>query len=165
MATGRTAVKWLRFLVDDSAGTPREIPVMSISAVGFTYGENDLTSYQDAVKGYLTEHPEAAIEITGPFDTTAAAGAAASGAVPVLSGSHTVLAPLTAPTFVTPLGLAVMFGIRGYWTSGDPVFGIVSPSATSGYVCTKYTLDGKIYSARFVPYPGTTPAWGTAILS
>jgi hypothetical protein len=58
-----------------------------------------------------------------------------------------------------------MWGIRGYWATGDPVFGVVSPSATAGYICTRYTVDGEKYGARFVPHPGTTPAWGTAILT
>lgn len=165
MATGRTVTKWTRFALDDSAGTPREIPVDSISPVGFVYDETDLTAFQDQVKGYLSNHPDAPIDITGPFDNTAAAALAASGAAPTLSGSHTILNPITAPTFTTPLGLAVMFGIRGYWTAGDPVFGIVSPSATSGYICTKYQVEGEKYSARFVPYPGTVPAWGVAILT
>lgn len=165
MATGRTVTKWTRFLVDDSGGTPREIPVDSISAVGFVYDESDLTAYQDQVKGYLANHPDAVIEISGPVDNSAAVAAAASGAAPTLSGAHTVLNPVSAPTFVTPLGLCVCYGIRGYWTSGDPVFGIVSPSATQGYLCTKYQIEGEKYSARFVPYPGSTPAWGTAILT
>jgi hypothetical protein len=165
MATGRTKSKWTRFLVDDSSGTPREIPVDSISPVGLVYEENNLTAYQDAVMGYLAGHPDAPIDITGPFDNTAAVAASATGVAPALSGSHTVLAPISAPTFTTPLGLAVMFGIRGYWAAGDPVFGVVAPSATSGYVCTQYQVEGEKYSARFVPYPATTPAWGTAILS
>lgn len=161
--TGRTVTKWIRFLVDDSGGTPREIPVDSISPVGFVYDENELTAWQDAVKGYLSGHPDAPIDITGPFDSTAAAAAAASGAAPTLSGSHTILNAIAGGN--TPLGLAICFGIRQYWTSGEPVFGIVSPSATSGYLCTKYQVEGEKYSARFVPFPGTTPAWGTAILT
>lgn len=165
MATGRTVSRWTRFAVDDSGGTPREIPVDTISPVGFTYDESDLTAYQDAVKGYLAEHPDAVIDITGPFDTVAVAALAASGAAPVLSGSHTVLNPISAITFTTPLGLWIGFGIRGYWTTGDPAFGVVAPSATSGYVCTKFQVDGNKYAARFVPYPGTTPAWGTAIIT
>ena len=165
MATGRTVTKWTRFACDDSSGTPREIPVDSISPVGFTYDETELTSYQDQVKGYLSGHPDAAIDITGPFSNLAAGSLAASAAVPVLSGSHTVLAPISAPTFTTPLGLFIGFGIRTWWTTGDPAFGIVSPSATSGYVCTKYQVEGEKYSARFVPYPGTVPAWGTAIIT
>ena len=162
---GRTVDKWTRFLVDDSAGTPREIPVNTISPVGFTYDEADLTAWQDQVKGYLAAHPDAIIEIGGPWDTTAAAAAAASGAAPVLSGSHTVLQPISVPTFTTPLGLAVMYGDRTYWATGAPVFGIVSPSATQGYTCTRYQKDGPMYTARFMPIPGATPAWGTAILA
>lgn len=165
MSTGRTVTKWTRFAVDDSAGTPREIPVDSISPVGFVYDETELTAYQDQVKNYLAAHPDAVIDITGPFDTTAAAALAASGAAPVLSGSHTVLAPISAPTFTTPLGLWIGIGIRGYWTTGDPAFGVVAPSATSGYVCTKYQVEGEKYSARFVPFPGTVPAFGTAIIT
>jgi hypothetical protein len=164
--TGRTVTKWMRFAVDNSAGAPREIPVDSIGPVGFTYDESDLTAYQDAVKGYLADHPDATIDITGPFDTTADAGAlAASAAAPVLSGSHTILAPISAPTFTTPLGLWIAWGIRHYWEVGEPAFGVVAPSATSGYVCTKYQVDGNKYSARFVPYPGTIPAFGTAIIT
>ena len=165
MATGRTVSKWTRFAVDDSAGAPREIPVDTISPVGFTYDETDLTAYQDAVKGYLAGHPDAPIDITGPFSNLVVAALAASGLAPTLSGSHTVLAPISAPTFTTPLGLWIAFGIQGYWTAGDPAFGIVAPSATSGYVCTKYTVEGGKYSARFVPFAGTTPAWGTAIIT
>lgn len=165
MATGRTVDRWVRFLVDDSAGTPREIPVDSISPVGFTYDEEDLTAFQDQVKGYLAKHPDAPIDITGPWDTAAAVAAAGTGATPTLSGSHTVLNAIAAPTFTAPLGLAVMYGIRGLWATGDPVFGIVAPSATQGYVCTKYVKDGPKYAATFKPYPGSTPAWGSAILT
>jgi hypothetical protein len=165
MATGRTVSKWTRFAVDDNGGTPREIPVDSISAVGFTYDETELTAYQDQVKGYLADHPDSPIDITGPFDNTAATTLAASAAVPTLSGSHTVLAPISAPTFTTPLGLWVGFGIRTWWTTGDPAFGVVAPSATSGYVCMSYTVEGEKYSASFKPYPGTVPAWGAAIIT
>ncbi len=111
----------------------------------------------------MSGHPDAVIDITGPFDNSVAAALAASGAAPTLSGSHTILNPIAG--LGTPLGLAVMFGIRGYWATGDPVFGIVAPSATQGYLCTKYQVEGEKYSARFVPYPGSTPAWGSAILS
>ncbi|KKK50109.1 hypothetical protein LCGC14_3128330 [marine sediment metagenome] len=166
MATGRTVDRWLRFAIDDSSGTPREIPINTISPVGLVYDETELTAFQDVVKGYLAMHPDAPLDVTGPWGNLTAAALAASGAAPVLSGAHTILNAISAPTFTTPLGLAVMYGIRGYWTSGDPVFGVVAPSATSGYVCTKYQVEGDgIYSARFVPFAGTTPAWGTAILT
>ena len=165
MATGRTVLRWVRFAVDDSAGTPREIPIDSLSPVGFVYGESEQTAWQDAVKGYLSDHPDAPIDIGGPVENTAAVGLAASGAAPALSGSTTVLIPISALTFTTPLGLWVGFGIRGYWTTGDPAFGIVAPSATQGYVCMKFQIEGVKYSARFVPYPGAVPAWGTAIIT
>src|SRR3990167_7946571 len=165
MATGRTPARFTRLLMDDSAGTPREIPFTSITGVGFSFGSVDLTAMQDAVKGYLTEHPESAIEVSGPFSNLAAASAAASAAAPVLSGSHTVLSGIATPTFATPLGLAIMYGIRTYWTTGDPVFGVVAPSATEGYKCYSYVVDGEKYTASFKPIPGCTPAWGTAILT
>jgi hypothetical protein len=163
MATGRTKTRWIRFLVDDSGGTPREIPINSLGPVGFVYEENDVTAWQDAVKNYLAGQPDAAIDVGGPFDNSAVAAVAASGLAPVLSGSHTVLKDIAGVG--TPLGLAIMFGIRAYWATGDPVFGVVAPSATSGYLCTKYTVEGEMYSARFVPYGSTVPAWGSAILT
>jgi hypothetical protein len=163
MATGRTVTKWTRFGVSDSAGAAREIPVDSISPVGFVYDETELTAFQDAVKGYLSNHPDATIDITGPFDNSAAAAFAASGLAPTLSGSHTILSGIVGG--VLPRGLWIAIGVRGYWTAAvDPAFGVASPTATAGYLCTKYQVDGEKYSARFVPYPGTTPAWGTAIL-
>jgi hypothetical protein len=165
MATGRTVTKWIRFAVDDSSGTPREIPINSLGAVGFTYAEDDKTAWQDAVMGYLANTPEAGIEIGGPLDNTAAAALAARGAAPAVSRSSTGLIPISALTFTTPLGLWIGWGIRGYWTTGDPAFGVVAPSATSGYVCTKFTIEGQMYSATFKPYPGTTPAFGTAIIT
>jgi len=163
--TGRTVDRWTRVLIDDNAGTPREIPVDTMSPVGFVYDSEDLTAWQDAVKGYLAKHPDASIEFGGPWDTTAAAAAAASAAAPVLSGSHTVLNPLTAATFTTPLGFAVCYGVRHYWEAGEPVFGVVSPSATAGYTVYEYRKNGPKYTCAIKPFPGTTPAWGTAILT
>ena len=163
MATGRTVTRWTRVGCDDSSGTVREPPVDSISGVGFTLAPVDLTAYQDAVKGYLAMHPDSVIEITGPFSNLAVASFAASAAAPVVSGSH-FLAALTAPTFTTPLAFGVMYGIRTYWTTGDPVFGVVTASATEGYTCFGYTVDGEKYSASFRPIPGCTPAWGSAIV-
>ena len=164
--TGRTVSKWIRFGVDDSAGTAREVPINTISVVGLVYEEQDLTAFQDAVKGSLPNHPDAPIEIGGPWDTTAAAAFAASAATPVLSGSHTVLNPINGGN--TPLALAVHFGVRHYWETGEPVFGIVSASSANGYLCVSYTINSAdmTYSAKFVLFPGSAaPAWGTAIIS
>lgn len=165
MAAGRTVTRWIRFAVDDNHGDPREIPIDSLSPAGFVFDEIDVTAWQDAVKGYLQNHPTAAIDITGPFDTSVEAGLAVSAAVPTLSGSFTVLMPISNPTFTTPLGLWIGFGMQRYWTAGDPAFGVVAPGAASGYVCTKFNFEGEKYSARFEVFPGTIPAWGVAIIT
>lgn len=160
--TGRTVSRWTSFYVYDSSGTLRQIPVSTISAVGVTFDEVDLTALQDAVKGALPNMPDAPISISGPLDTSAAV-AAASG----LSGSHTVLAPLAAAVAAgtaVPLSLDVRIGIRHAWESGEPQFGITS-SATSGYLLTAYTVDpvASTYSAEFRLFPGSAlPAFGTA---
>ena len=164
MATGRTVSRWARFVVDDSSGTLREVPINSLSVVGFTYEEMDVTAFQDAVKGALSNQPDCPIEISGPFDNSVAAAAAGSGATPTLSGSHTVLAPIAG--LGVPLSLGVYFGIRAVWATGDPVFGL-SSSASVGYLCTSYTVDtsSMTYTAKFVVYPGSTPAWGSAAIT
>ena len=157
--TGRTVSKWVDFRVDDSAGTVRSIPVTTINGVGVTYDEQDVMAVQDKLHSALPNHANAPIDITGPFDTTAAAVA------PALSGSHTVLNGINGGQ--TPLTLGVYVGIRHAWEDGEPVFGL-SASATSGYLCTAYNADpiAGTYTARFVPYPGSTvPAWGTAALN
>jgi len=154
--TGRTVKKWVNFIVDDSAGTIRSIPVDTINGVGLNYPEADVTAFQDALKGALPDTPECTIEIGGPFDNSAAA------ASPTLSGSHTVLNPINGGN--TPLTLDVQVGIRHAWEAGEPQFGITS-SATAGFLCTGYSVDmaSMKYSAKFGMYPGSTaPAWGTA---
>lgn len=165
MATGRTVTKWTRFGVTCTDNVAREIAVDSISPVGFVYDETELTAYQDQVKGYLAGHPDATIDITGPFDTKALIALAGSGNPPTLSGSHLVLSPISLPTYTIPVGLWVAIGIRGWWTAAtDYAFGIDTPGLAAGYHCTKYQVEGEKYSARFVPHPGCVPAWDTAIL-
>jgi len=154
--TGRTVARWCDFRIDDSAGTLRSIPINSINGVGLSYNEVDLTAFQDAVKGALPETPDCVINISGPFDTTAAAAAG------TLSGSHTVLSAIVGG--VTPLTLDFQIGIRHAWEAGEPQFGITS-SATSGFLCRSYevNIDDGTYTASFGMYPGSSvPAWGTA---
>lgn len=163
--TGRTVSRWVRFVVDDSAGTLREVPINTLSVVGLTYAEQDVTAYQDAVKGYLPNQPDCEISISGPFDNSAAQAAAGSGATPTLSGSHIVIPPTVG--LATPLTLGVYFGIRHYWETGEPVFGI-SSSATAGFLCFAYSVDTStgIYTAKYKLFPGSTaPAWGTAVVT
>jgi hypothetical protein len=152
--------------LDDSGGTPREIPVNSINGVGLDYPEADVTAFQDAIRGVLPDTPDCTITVAGPFDNTAAVALAGTGAAPTLSGSHTILSGINGVN--TPLGLCICIGIRGYWATGDPVFGLVSPSATVGFLCLSYIVDpgAGTYSATFKVYPGSTaPSWGTAILT
>lgn len=154
--TGRTVAKFCDFRIDDSAGTLRSIPINSINGVGLTYGEVELTAFQDAVKGKLFETPDCVIDIAGPFDTTAAQ------TVGTLSGSHTVLSGIVGK--LVPLTLDFQIGIQHAWEAGEPQFGITS-SATSGFLCRDYQVnpnDGT-YTASFVMFPGSSaPAWGTA---
>ena len=160
---GRTVSRWVNFVIEDSAQTIRDIPINSISMVGVVYEEQDLTAFQDLVKGALPNMPDAPIEITGPWSTAAAQAASGSAVAPALSGSHTVLNDL--PGAMLPLTLDVQFGDRATYTDGAAQFGI-SQSATSGYICTSYTVnaDDSTYSARFVLFPGSAlPAWGVAV--
>jgi hypothetical protein len=155
--TGRTVSKWVDFRISDSGrGTIRSIPVNSISALGVTYDETELTAWMDAVKGFLPNMPDTPIEISGPFDTTIAAAAGS------LSGSHTIISALVGA--VTGLTIDVQVGIRSAWDNGEPQYGITG-TATAGYICVAYNVDlnSMTYTARFVPIAGSTlPAWGTA---
>ena len=162
--TGRTVSRFINFSVEDDTDTMREIPVSDISVVGVVYEEQDLTAFQDAVKGALPGMPDAPIEISGPFDSSAVATASASAVVPALSGSHTVLKDICGR--MHPLSLDVQFGIRQTYTAGEPQFGITADSdGVGGYLCTSYTVGSDLmYSARFVLAPGSSlPAWGIAL--
>ena len=165
MATqvGRTVSRWMNIAISDTGGVMRELPIDGISIVGVTYEEQDLTAFQDAVRGALPNMPDAPIDIHGPFSTKAATSASAKAVAPTVSGSHTVLKNMPGFT-ATPSTLDVMFGIRHTWETGEPQFGI-SGTAANGYICTKYTVnDDATYDARFVLYPGSAiPAWGTTM--
>ena len=154
--TGRTTYKHLLFFIGDSANTLRSLPIDSLSAVGLKYDEQELTAWQDAVKGRLPTMPDAPLEFGGPLDTSAAVSTATG-----LSGSHTVLVPLVGSE--TPRTVDIRFGIRAAPEADSPQFGI-SQSATSGYIVTSYEVDPKsmTFKARAVLIPGSVlPAFGT----
>lgn len=162
---GRTVSRWARFILDDSAGTLREIPIDTLSVVGVTYAEQDLTAFQDAVQNALPGMPSCPIDVGGPWGNDAAVAIAASAGQPALSGAHTVLAPING--LYTPLALGILIGVGHYWETGEPVFGI-SGSTVNGFICTKYTVDLSTmkYSASFRVKSGSAiPAWGTTIIS
>jgi hypothetical protein len=164
MATGRTVSRWIKFQIKDSGATLRDINITGLSVVGLKYEEVDTSAFMDAVKSALPNQPDAPIEIDFLFDNTAAVAASGTGAAPALSGTHVVLNPING--LGTPLTLGIYFGIRGYWASGDPVFGIAS-SATNGFLCVEYTVNPDMTGhAKFVVSPGSAaPAWGTAALA
>lgn len=163
---GRTVSKWVRFVIGDTAGTLREPDIWTLTACGIKYDMVELTAFQDAVKGALPGFPDAPIEITGPFDTTAAVAASGTGVAAAISGSHTVLQPLNGGN--TPRSLGVYFGDRAIWATGAATFGI-SNSATSGYLLFEYTVvpkDPMSYKAVFKLFPGSAlPAWGTTAVT
>ena len=163
--TGRTVSRWFKFQIDDSAGTLRDIPVNSINGIALPYDEVDLTAFQDALKGSLAGQPDFTLTIGGPWDTTAAQAASASGAAAALSGSHTVLYNLAGGG--TPLSFGAYFGVRHFWETGEPVFGLTS-SPANGITCFEYNVDpgGVTYTSKFRCYPGSAiPAWGTAAIT
>lgn len=163
--TGRTVGKYVKFQIDDSAGTKRDIPVTSVNGVGLTYPEVDVTAIQDAVKGMLNGQPDYVLEISGPFDNSTATAASTKAEAAKLSGSHTVLADL--PNDLTPLGFAIYIGVRQAWVTGEPAFGIAGTSA-NGVICMNYNVDpiGSNYTATFRMYPGSAvPSWGTDVIT
>ena len=167
--TGRTVGKYARVMVHDSSAVYREIPVTAINGVGLNYPEVDVSAIQDAVKGMLNGQPDYTLELSGPWDTAAATTATTTSATASsLSGSHTVLNDL--PNDLTPLGFAIYFGIRQYWTTGEPVFGIAATTgvAGNGILCMNYNVDpvASTYTATFRMSPGSAvPAWATAVLT
>ena len=154
---GRTVSEYTRFIIHDGT-LLRSLNIKTLSAVGVKYDEHtELVGWMDAVKGALAGMPDAPIEADFIWSTLAVA------AIPAESGSHTVLSVLAAE-HATPRSLDIQFGERHAWEAGEPQFGITS-SATSGYICTSYTVnpaDGSCH-ATFKLVPGSAlPAWGTA---
>jgi hypothetical protein len=127
----------------------RELAVNTINGVGLTYSEVELHAFMDAIKGALPDTPDCAIDIAGPFDTTA-------------NGAHAVLSAANGVS--TPRSLDVQVGIRHDWEVGEPQFGATA-TATSGFIVTDYKFDPSAgtYTAKFRMIPGSTaPAWGVA---
>ena len=91
---------------------------------------------------------------------------AAAAAAGTLSGSHTILSAINGVATL-PLALAINFGVRHAWESGEPCFGLTG-SAANGYLCVSYTVNpaDMTYNAKFVVFPGSAiPAWGTTALT
>ena len=159
---GRTASKYAKFTISDSASTMRDIPVNTFGSVGLTYAEQDASALQDAITSVFNGQGSFGITIGGPLDNSTAVAESGTGARPALSGSHTVLADLAGAQ--VPKSFGVYLGTQADWATGDPVFG--------GIKCilvTAYTVDpsNMTYSARIVAAGNRLhdPAWGTALIT
>ena len=147
--TGRTVSKHVTFKCDDSGGTLRTVTgVKSINGVGLNYDEIDVTAFADALKNFLPGHADFSMDVTGELDSTAD------------TGFHIVFSGVVG--VATPLSFDTQFGMRHAWESGEPQFGMTS-SATSGVICTAYTVspDATEATATLRVMGGTAPAWGT----
>lgn len=146
MATGKTNARYIKVLLDNTAGSPTDITasVSNISGVGLDYDQTDVTAYSDGVINFTLGHPSAEIDISGPLNNTAT------------TGGHVVLSAISnAPYSQDIYTLTVQFGIRAAATTGDPEF-------EGEYILGSYTIDGDgMWSARLVPGSATAPAWGT----
>ncbi len=161
MATGRFSPRFSKLQIEDTAGTLRDIPVSSWGTVGLTYDELDVSAFQEAVKTFLSGQATFSLQISGPYDNTAAQAASSSGNVAALSGSATVLQPLNGG--LTPRAFGAYFGVLTYWTTGDPVFG-----ADNSVIVTDFTFspDNGTYSCKLAHVSGgTAPAWGTTAIT
>jgi hypothetical protein len=159
--TGRFSPRFSKFQIQDAGGALRDIPVSSWGGVGKTYDELDVSSFQEAIKTFLSGQATFSLQITGPFDNTAAASASTSGQAAALSGSHTILEPLNG--LLTPLAMGCYFGQATYWTTGDPVFG-----ADNSVIVTDYQVqpDAGTYTCKIAHVSGgTAPAWGTTAIA
>ena len=164
MATGRTSPRYAKFQIEDSGGAMRDIPVSSFGNVGLQYDELDVSAFQELVKNFVTGMANFSLQISGPFDNSAAATASASGedAGSYLSGSHTILEPLNGA--LTARSFGVYFGIQADWTTGDPVFGGVDSIIVTDY---QVNIDNGTYSAKIVKAAtaANDPDWGTAAIA
>ena len=163
--TGRTVGKYMKCQITDSGVTLRDIFVTSINGVGITYPETSVTALQDVLNGFLAGQGTVALTLTSPFSNLAASVASGTGAAPSESGFYTVMAPLAG--LMVPLTFAVYQGIRGYWATGDPVFGIAHTAANGVWV-SAFTFDPstQMCTAKICMYTASAaPAWGTAALA
>ncbi len=164
MATGRTSPRYAKLQIEDSGGTMRDVPVSSFGEVGLAYDELDVSALQELVKSYALGMADFELTFSGPFDTTAAATASASGedAGSYLSGSHTVLQPLNGSNTARSFG--VYFGIQADWSTGDPVFGGVDSIVVASF---KPNYDSSMYTCRIrkAVSAANDPAWGTSAIA
>ena len=144
--TGRTHSKYVKVLVDNSAGALTDLSAYcnTVGSVGLTYDTQDVTAFSDAVKNLVVGQPAGPITLGGPIDTV------------IITHMQAIVG------LNVPLSLDIRLGIRQTWDA-EPQFGLTS-SATSGYLCNSFTVDpvANTWSAGFDVFGPTPPAWGNA---
>lgn len=147
MATGKTTSRYIKIMLDDSGGTPRDITssVKTIGGIGLAYDTVDVTTLNDSIKQYLAGRGDSTIDLGLEFNNTAT------------TGGHVVVSGLNGAN--TAATLTIQFGVRAAPTNGDPEW-------EGEYVVTSYTMDVGLDNisgtAQLKPAFGTsTPAWGT----
>ena len=134
--------------IDDSGGTPRDLSgdlvPGSISGLGFTTPEVDMTGESNTVKNVLADRKENELTMRFIANDTATTGAS------------TVLNSIVGNAAIT---ITIKIGSGGAApTTGDLKF-------SGEYVCldAKLVPDGGrlVHDCRFMPSTSTAPAWGT----
>lgn len=147
--TGRTVQDFTKLLLS-SGGSMVDMKINSLGELGLDYPETDMSSWSDAVKGYLVGKPDFTLDFGGPVDNTAT------------TGPSTVLRAAVGQ--MTALSFDVQIGVRHAWESGEPQFGLSAASASnSGVMITKYKESGGMYSAtmKLIAGSAVVPAWGS----
>jgi hypothetical protein len=148
--TGRTVQDFTSLLIS-SGGSMRVINIDSLGDLGLDYSEEEMSAFQDAVKGVLVGKPDFSLEFGGPVDNTATTGAS------------TVLRALVGAN--TALSFDVQIGVRHAWEAGEQQFGLSAVVASnSGVIVTSYKESGGKFKAKLRMTAGSAvlPAWGTA---
>jgi hypothetical protein len=149
--TGRTVQDFTSLLIGSAASDMVVMKINSLGDLGLTYEEQDMSAWQDAVKGVLVGKPDFSLDFGGPIDNTAT------------TGTSTLLRSWVGGG--TLLSFDVQVGVRHAWEANEQQMGYTGVIASnSGVIVTKYVESGGMYSAtiRMVAGSAAAPAWGTA---
>lgn len=148
MATGKTNTRHFRMWINEY-----ELAAVTqqLNAVGVTYGETNVTAWNDRIMNYTLGHPRAVIDgYQAVFDNSESASTGTGGSFAALK------------TLDEDSNITIAMGIRGFIDEGDPVFFAAAQAA-------EYTItgqDGVLVTARF-PHSTTqsdqNAFWGLAL--
>jgi hypothetical protein len=142
----KLAGRYLKVLIDDSAGTPRDVSsdIESID-VPDEYGELDMTGFGEGGENSIPGMPSFPVEITANYNP-----AATTGIYTVVKG---ILGSYTSKT------LTVQVGQNAAATTGDPEF---EGEFWAQKMNVSATPKGKVsLTISLRPMGSTAPAWGT----